>query len=165
MSSKSLIAEIEFEKTSTQKLLERLPENELGWRPHPKAMTLGQLAWHVATIPGRIATFANEGTTTAEDLVAHPLPENKQEILLGFAESLETAKGILQATDEEWDAGNWVCNLGDREIIDWPRPTLLRFLLINHWCHHRGQLNTYLKILGVAIPSIYGPSTDENPFA
>ncbi len=164
MSSKNLITEIEFEKIATQKLLERLPENKLGWRPHPKAMTLGQLAIHVATIPGRIATFANDGKTTAEILVAHPLSENKQEILNGFGESIKTAIRILNASDSDWDSNNWTCTLDGQEIINWPRPTLLRFLMLNHWCHHRGQLSTYLKMLNVAIPSIYGPSADENPF-
>lgn len=164
MSSKQLIAEIEFEKTATQKLLERLPEDKLGWRPHTKAMTLGQLALHVATIAGRIATFANDGSTTAEILVAHPLTEHKQEILNSFNESIDTAIGILSASDLDWDSKNWRCTLDGNEIIDWPRPTLLRFLMLNHWYHHRGQLSTYLKILNVEIPSIYGPSADENPF-
>lgn len=164
MSSKNLTTEIEFEKISTQKLLERLPKEKLGWRPHPKAMTLGQLAIHVATIPGRIATFANNGKTTAETLIEHPLSENKQDILNRFDESIETAIGILNNSDSDWDSKNWICTMGGQKIIDWPRPTLLRFLMLNHWCHHRGQLSTYLKILDVAIPSIYGPSADENPF-
>lgn len=164
MSSKNLIAEIEFEKTSTKKLLECLPEDKLGWQPHPKAMALGQIAMHVATIPGRIATFASDGHTTAEILVAHPLSEDKQDILNSFDESINTAIGILNASDSDWDSKNWTCTLDGQQIIDWPRPTLLRFLMLNHWCHHRGQLSTYLKMLDVAIPSIYGPSADENPF-
>lgn len=164
MSSKNLIAEIEFEKTSTQKLLERLPEDKLGWQPHPKAMTLGQLSLHVATITGRIATFANDGKTTAEILVEHPLSENKKDILKSFDESIKTATEILNASDSDWDSKNWICTLNGKEIINWPRPTLLRFLMLNHWYHHRGQLSSYLKMLGVTIPSIYGPSADENPF-
>lgn len=164
MSSKNLIAEIEFERTSTQKLLERLPEEKLGWQPHPKSMTLGQLAYHVATIPGRITSFANAGKTSAEILVEHPLSENKQHILASFHESIETAIRLLNNSDSAWDDKNWICTLDGKDIIDWPRPTLLRFLMLNHWCHHRGQLSTYLKLLNVEIPSIYGPSADENPF-
>ena len=164
MSSKNLIAEVEFEKTATKKLLERLPEDKLGWRPHLRAMTLGQLALHVATIPGNIATFANNGHTTAEILIAHPLSENKRDIINSLEESVTTAIAILNDSDTDWDSKNWTCTLDGKEIINWPRPTLLRFLMLNHWVHHRGQLSTYLKILDVAIPSIYGPSADENPF-
>ncbi|SNZ00341.1 DinB family protein [Flagellimonas pacifica] len=164
MSSKNLISELEFERTSTQKLLERLPEDKLTWKPHPKAFTLGQLALHVATIPGRIATFANLGTTTAEVLVEHPLCEDKIKIVHSFGESFKTAIEILSNADEKWDSESWNCFLDDKEIINWPRPILLRFLMLNHWYHHRGELVTYLRTLGILIPSIYGPSADENPF-
>jgi uncharacterized damage-inducible protein DinB len=165
MSSKNLISELEFEKTSTQKLLDRLPEDKLTWKPHPKALTLGQLAFHVATIPGRIATFANNGTTTAEVLTDHPLCDNKETILANFEKSFDQAIYILNNADEAWDAESWSCTLGDQEIINWPRPILLRFLMLNHWYHHRGELVTYLRTLDVLIPSVYGPSADENPFA
>ncbi len=165
MNSKNLIPELEFERTSTQKLLTRLPEDQLGWKPHPKAMTLGQLALHVATIPGRIADFAQQGCTEAEVLIEHPLCEDKQEIADRFEQSFQNAIRVLNATDDDWDAQHWRCFLGEKEIIDWPRPVLLRFLMLNHWYHHRGELVTYLRTLGVLIPSIYGPSADENPFA
>lgn len=164
MSSKHLISELEFEKTSTQKLLERLPEDKLTWKPHPKALTLGQLALHVATIPGRIATFANDGTTTAEVLTDHPLSNDKKEIMESFENSFNQALYILNNVDEAWDSENWSCILGGKEIINWPRPILLRFLMLNHWYHHRGELVTYLRTLDILIPSIYGPSADENPF-
>lgn len=164
MSSKHLISELEFEKTSTQKLLERLPEDKLTWKPHPKALTLGQLAYHVATIPGRIATFANDGTTTAEVLTDHPICNDKNEILKSFDIKFNQAISILNTADDAWDAKNWTCTLGETEIINWPRPVLLRFLMLNHWYHHRGELVTYLRTLDVLIPSIYGPSADENPF-
>lgn len=164
MSSKNLIPELEFERTSTQKLLERLPEDKLSWKPHPKALTLGQLAFHVATIPGRIATFANDGTTTAEVLTDHPLCTDKNEILAGFDTKFDEALSILKNADDAWDADNWSCTLDGKEIINWPRPVLLRFLMLNHWYHHRGELVTYLRTLDVLIPSIYGPSADENPF-
>jgi uncharacterized damage-inducible protein DinB len=164
MSSKNLISELEFERTSTQKLLERLPEDKLSWKPHPKAFTLGQLAYHVATIPGRIARLAKEGTTTAEVLTDHPFCTSKKEILKSFDSKFNEAISILEQVDDAWDASNWTCTLGDREIINWPRPVLLRFLMLNHWYHHRGELVTYLRTLDILIPSIYGPSADENPF-
>jgi len=164
MSSIKLIAELEYEKVSTKKLLDRLPEDKLTWQPHKKAMTLGQLALHVAMIPGRIATFADDGTVTAAILVEHPSPSNKGDILQSFDQSMEKALGILNGADAAWDEKTWTCTLNHKEIIRWPRPVLLRFLMFNHLYHHRGQLTTYLRILNVDIPSIYGPSADENPF-
>ena len=164
MTSKNLVPEIEFEKISTLKLLERLPEEKLSWKPHPKAFTLGQLAFHVATIPGRIASFANDGATSVEILVQHPFCEDKKQILASFEQSFATALEILNKADENWDAQNWTCFLGTKQIINWPRPILVRFLMLNHWYHHRGELVAYLRMLNVLIPSVYGPSADENPF-
>lgn len=164
MKSINLIPELEFEKISTQKLLERLPEDKLSWQPHSKAFTLGQLAYHVATIPGRIANFANDGITSAEVLIEHPFGFRKEDILIAFSESYEKAFNILSQSNDEWDNKNWICTLNNKEIINWPRTTLLRFLMLNHWYHHRGELVTYLRILDIPIPSIYGPSADENPF-
>lgn len=164
MSSKTLIAELEHEKVSTLKLLQRLPEDKLTWKPHAKAMTLGQLALHVATIPGNIITFADEGTTRAEVLTDHPLCESKAEILEKFDRSITKAFALSNAITDSWRSQNWTCTLHDKTIIEWPRPILLRFLMLNHWYHHRGQLSVYLRILGVDLPSIYGPSADENPF-
>jgi hypothetical protein len=47
--------ELREEAETTRRLLDRVPENELAWRPHPKSMSLGQLALHVASIPGNLS--------------------------------------------------------------------------------------------------------------
>jgi uncharacterized damage-inducible protein DinB len=59
----------------------------------------------------------------------------------------------------------WRMMRGDRELFAVPRAAILRSVMLNHWYHHRGQLTVYLRQLGVPVPSIYGPSADENPFA
>jgi uncharacterized damage-inducible protein DinB len=165
MNSKDLIAEMEFEATSTGKLLARVPAEKLNWQPHAKAMTLGQLAFHVASIPGRYLTFADESTTALETLVRHHKPASKEEILKSFAGSLVLAKLVLERATDEWGASNWELIKNDKSIFSIPRSLMCRLLVFNHWYHHRGELVTYLRTLGVLIPSVYGPSADEDPFA
>ena len=59
----------------------------------------------------------------------------------------------------------WGLMRGEHELFTLPRAAFLRSIMLNHWYHHRGQLTMYLRQLGVPVPSIYGPSADENPFA
>ena len=53
-----LLAELEQEAETTSRVLERIPQAHLTWKPHPKSMSLGQLALHVATVPGNVAELA-----------------------------------------------------------------------------------------------------------
>ena len=165
MSSRNLIAEIDFEVTSTKKLLDRIPEEKLTWKPHEKAMSLGQLAFHVANIPGNNLTFADEGETNVEVLANHPIPSSKSEIIDCFTESIVKARRILEKATDEWDAKNWVLMKNGQSIFTAPRSVMCRLLVLNHWYHHRGELVTYLRTLDVLIPSVYGASADEDPFA
>ncbi|MBI1224547.1 MAG: hypothetical protein GC192_04870 [Bacteroidetes bacterium] len=164
MSVKNFLPELDHEQISARKLLERVPADQLNWQPHPKALTLGQLALHVATIPGRIARFADDGETAASILVGHPQPTSKDEILAGFEKSPADAKSVLEAADGNWESQNWSLTHEGATLMTIPRPLFLRLFMLNHWFHHRGELTTYLRTLDVKIPSVYGPSADENPF-
>ena len=165
MRSKDLIDEIDFEVTSTGKLLERVPADRLTWKPHEKAMTLGELAYHVANIPGNYASFAAEGTTDVRVLTDHYIPASKTEIMESFPMSIKTAKHILEQATEEWYATNWELIKDGKSVLVIPRSLMCRLLILNHWIHHRGELVTYLRTLHKLIPSVYGPSADEDPFA
>jgi len=158
------MAELEHEWISTAKLLDLVPADKLDWQPHPKAMTLGALAYHVATIPGRYLTFAEEGSTTVDSLLMHP-SKTKEEILAGFKNSTSKAKRLLNSADEDWDNKSWDLTKEGLPVFTLPLPLFIRLLVFNHLIHHRGQLSTYLRTLDIAIPSIYGPSADDNPFA
>ncbi|MBS1664883.1 MAG: DinB family protein [Bacteroidetes bacterium] len=164
MSSKNLIDELEFEVESTRKLLERVPAGRLTWKPHEKAMSLGQLAFHVASIPGNYVMFANEGKTKVEVLVEHYVPETKEEIAERWVESMAKAREVLGRATEEWDAESWELIKNGESVFKISRGVMCRLLVMNHWIHHRGELVTYLRALDVTIPSVYGPSADENPF-
>jgi len=165
MDVKNLIAEMEFEITSTRRLLDLVPKDKLTWKPHEKAMALGELAFHVANIPGNILSFANAGRTEANDFLHHHVPSSKKEIIKSFPESIKKAKMVLEKATGDWTSTNWELLKDGKSILTMPRSLMCRLLVFNHWYHHRGELVTYLKMLNIPIPSIYGPSADENPFS
>ncbi len=158
-----LLQELEQEAKSTRRVLERVPDN-LGWRPHEKARTLGELAMHVAIVPGALAQLVSSPSPAQMPKFIDPIANSAADLLPALDESLAKAKTVLQKMTADELVENWHLMLGDREVFALPRVALLRSLMLNHWYHHRGQLAVYLKELDVPIPSIYGPSADENPF-
>lgn len=159
-----LLQELEQEAQTTRRVLERVPDNKLTWRPHAKARTLGELALHVATVPGAVAEIATEAQVQAPEFT-DPSPKNAAELIPALDRSIATAKKVLGGMDDKTLTATWRLMRGDRELLAVPRVGLLRSIMLNHWYHHRGQLSVYLRELGVPVPSIYGPSADENPFA
>jgi len=160
----ALVRELDQEAATTRRLLERVPEEHLDWRPHPKARTLGELAFHVATVPGGVAEFASQSEAEAPDLTDQS-PASAAELVPMLDESIARAKRVLAGMDDASLAETWRMMQGTQAVFAAPRGAFLRSIMLNHWYHHRGQLSTYMRTLGVAIPSIYGPSADENPFA
>lgn len=165
MSSKNFISELEFELISTEKLLKLVPADKLTWQPHHKARTLGELALHVASIPSKYLQYAKNGTTTVETLTARQTSTTTDEILSTFQNSKEVALQILSNEYDNLHDNTWQLTKNDTSIFSLPIPFFTRLLVFNHLVHHRGELVMYLRTLDVLIPSIYGPSADENPFA
>jgi uncharacterized damage-inducible protein DinB len=159
-----LLQELEQEAQTTRRVLERVPGDRLAWKPHDKSMSLGQLALHIASVPGAIAEITQ--------ISPFPVPKFEQasaksaaELVPALEQSLAKARSILQNLDDADLAKIWRVMDGDREVMAVPVGAALRALMLNHWYHHRGQLSVYLRQVGVPVPSIYGPSADENPFA
>ena len=157
-----LINELDQEAVTTRRVLERVPNN-LDWRPHEKARTLGALAMHVAIIPGALAELIGSASPAQMPEFKDPIPNSTEDFLPALDQSLAKAKTVLSGMDEGKLTEVWRLMRGDRELFAVPRTMLFRSLMLNHWYHHRGQLAVYLKELDVPIPSIYGPSADENP--
>ena len=158
-----MLAELNQEAEATRRLLEIVPDDKLSWGPHPKAMTLGQLALHIARTQGGVA----EGTlndTAERPLFIHPEAETRDEIVATFDESLKKAKEIVSATSDERALEEWKIVDGDTVVLAMPRIAFWRTVMLNHVYHHRGQLSTYLRQLDIPLPSIYGPSADVNAF-
>jgi uncharacterized damage-inducible protein DinB len=160
-----MLQELEQEAQTTRRVLERVPDNQLAWRPHEKARTLGELALHVATVPGGVAELvASQSPAQAPDFT-DPSPRSASELIPALDQSIATAKRLLGGMDDAELMSTWRLMQGEREVFAVPRAALLRSIMLNHWYHHRGQLTVYLRELDVPIPSIYGPSADDNPFA
>ena len=160
-----MLQELEQEALTTRRVLERVPDDRLAWRPHPKARSLGELAMHIATTPGGVARLSATSPAQAPDFGADPMPARAADLLPALDGSLDDAKAVLRGFDDAALAATWRLMRGDRELLAMPRGALLRAIMLNHWYHHRGQLTVYLRQLGVPVPSVYGPSADENPFA
>lgn len=162
----SFLQELEQEAATTRRVLERVPTDKLDWQPHPKSMSLGKLATHIATTPGQIADLV---TGAAWDLSAEgsgsSSPASTEEILAAFEKDLALAKTTLSQWDDATATANWAIIKDGQPILTLPRIGAIRMIALNHWYHHRGQLSVYLRLLDVPLPSIYGPSADENPFA
>jgi uncharacterized damage-inducible protein DinB len=160
----SLLAEIDQEAQTTKRVLERIPENKLNWKPHPKAFSLGQLALHIASVPGSVAAAAAPDTMEAPTF-SQPEAKSRQEVLDTFTKSLATARETLQKMDDARLLSTWSLTKNGKVLMSIPRIAFIRSILMNHNYHHRGQISVYLRMLDVPVPSIYGPSADENPFA
>jgi uncharacterized damage-inducible protein DinB len=160
-----MLRELEDEARSTRRLLERVPDNRLGWRPHEKSRTLGQLAWHIAVVPGAVAELvASPSPAPAPEPRPEPTPASSAELVDALDQSIAKARKILGGMEDAKLTATWRMMRGDREILAIPRAAMLRSAMLNHWYHHRGQLTVYLRELGVPLPSIYGPTADESPF-
>jgi uncharacterized damage-inducible protein DinB len=161
-----MMGEIEQEAATTRRVLERVPADKLAWAPHPKSMTLGQLALHVAAIPGAISKLAQaDEIDAAKANFDPPSPKDVDEVLAALDASVQAAQEYLSGISESAAMGNWRLLANGKELFAVPRIGMLRSIMLNHWYHHRGQLSVYLRILEVPIPVIYGRSADENPFA
>ncbi len=157
-----ILMEIEQESKATRRVLERVPADKLGWTPHQKSYSLGQLAMHVAGISGRIAE-AMQGDTF-EPRAGATQPKDHAEIMQTFEQGLTRAKEIYRGMDDAKLMGTWSATVKGKTVMTMPRIAAIRTIALNHLYHHRGQLSVYLRLLEVPVPMIYGPSADENPF-
>jgi uncharacterized damage-inducible protein DinB len=159
----TLVQELEMEAATTRRVLERVPDAHLGWAPHPRSRTLGQLAMHIATTPASVTTLATQNPADIPGF-GDIIPASAAEVLTTLDASVTEAKRLLGAMSDEALAETWRVRANGVEIMAMPRIAFLRSVLLNHWYHHRGQLSVYLRLLEIPVPSIYGPSADENPF-
>jgi uncharacterized damage-inducible protein DinB len=162
----AFLAELDQEAATTRRVLERVPDDKLGWKPHPKSMSLGQLALHVASIPGDLAKLLSNSSLDISSMrLERPAAGSAAELLPTLEEGMRTAKDMFNGFEDDQAMATWRLTKGAKELLAAPRIVMARTLMLTHWAHHRGQLSVYLRLLDVPVPSIYGPSADENPFA
>jgi len=159
-----LFPDLDAEISTTRRMLERVPNGNEDWRPHPKSRTLGELASHVAQLPGFgiLMLTSDEYDGLAGRRQEAKLASSVERVKL-FDQLSAQMKGILQQLT--WDRANstWTLRLGDKIVFQAPRTTILRTVFITHSAHHRAQLGVYLRMLETPVPWSYGRSADEEP--
>ena len=161
----SMLSEFREEAKITKRVLDRVPSDKLSWKPHSKSMSLGQLALHVASIPGALSKITQlEEFDAGQANFNPPAPNDVKEIHASLEQSIHTAEEYFGGLTEQQAMGNWRLTFHGKEVFSKPRVAVLRSIMLNHWYHHRGQLSVYLRLLEVPVPVIYGRSADENPF-
>lgn len=162
--AQSLLPEYDHELATTRRVLERVPEAEFAWKPHPKSMSLGQLAGHVANLPFWLSMTMKAPFYDLEagDQEARlDPPASRSALLEQFDEKVKDARARLASASDAEMTAPWTLRSGDHEIFTIPRVAAVRSFVMNHLIHHRGQLSVYLRLKDVPVPSIYGPTADE----
>ena len=160
----AFLQEFEQECKITRRVLERVPSDKLTWKPHAKSMSLGQLALHVAMIPGFITGWATKDSFEMSGAGGPPDPKSTTEVLAAHDDGIAKTKEALSAIGDAGLGQMWAMKTPDgKTIMSMPKGALVRSVALNHMYHHRGQLSVYLRLLDVPVPSIYGPSADEQP--
>jgi uncharacterized damage-inducible protein DinB len=159
----SIQTEFREEMPTVRRVLERIPQDKLGWKPHDKSRTLGELAFHVANLPGMAEKVvmhdefsAGTGTPTQVTSV--------EQVREAFEKAVAAGEEALRQLTEERAQGDWRLVFRGKELLRKKRIAALRTNVLNHLYHHRGQLSVYLRLLDVPVPVVYGPTADENPF-
>ncbi len=161
--AREFLAEFEAQAPITRKFLERLPEDKLTWKPHEKSMTAGQLACHIASVPGGVVRFIQNNPAQAPEFVNFLQPASRAEILKAHDESVATVRSLLPQFDDAAMKETWRMAAGGHEVLAQPRGEFLRDVMFSHVYQHRGQFSVYLRLLNVAVPASWGPSADEPP--
>lgn len=160
----SIAAEFREEVPAIRRILERVPGDKLGWKPHAKSRSLGELAAHIANIPGMADKIVNYDEFSPTGAPPQFAPSVEQ-IGSTFEHNVRQAEEVLGKLTEQKAAADWRFVFRGKEIFRRPRISALRTNMLNHLYHHRRQLSVYLRLLDVAVPVLYGPTADENPFA
>jgi uncharacterized damage-inducible protein DinB len=160
----SLLPEFDHEMANTRKTLERVQDEVLGWKPHEKSFSMGELATHIANVPGwatlTITSDSFDMCPGGEPMKVPPA-NSREEILKRFDEALPAARTALASATDEHLQGSWSLLENGKAVLTMPRVAVLRSFVMNHIIHHRAHLGLYLRMKDIPVPALYGPSADE----
>lgn len=161
--SDSLLPEFDRELGLTRRILERVPDGQFGWQPHPKSMTMGRLAEHLAELPGwaKVSILDDGIEMTTARPADYQSPATRDAVLAMFDKNVKEARTALAGRTDAELLAPWTLRAQGKEVFTMPKAAVLRGFVMNHLVHHRGQMTVYLRMHDVPIPSIYGPSADE----
>jgi uncharacterized damage-inducible protein DinB len=162
--AESMLPEFDHETATTRALLERVPGDKAGWKPHEKSMSLGELAMHVSSILGWAQVTLRDTAFDTDPPGGQPYTpptfESIAKTLETFDEGVKAARAMLAGTSDDETMVPWALKSGGKTMFTMPRVAVFRSFIMNHTIHHRGQLSVYLRICGVPLPAIYGPTAD-----
>jgi len=161
-----LLPEYDHEMATARKLLERVPMTDAQWKPHEKSMSLGQLATHLVEIPGWGGSIIGSSSVdlAANPEFEHPTFHTNEALLSAFDRNVSTTRDLIASRSDAEMMETWTLKHGDKVLMSLPKAGVLRSFLMNHLIHHRGQLSVYIRLKNIPVPSIYGPSADEQSF-
>ena len=162
MSVAAIIREFDQECATTRRVLERVPSDKLSWKPHPKSMSLGMLAPHVAHLADFGLTVLTEPGLDFSQRSFAPLPfESAAQLVRVFDEgAAKVRRALEQVSDVAWSEP-WKLSFQSKTIFEGSRFLAYRQMFLNHIVHHRAQLGVYLRLNSVPVPATYGPSADD----
>lgn len=156
--------ELRQESIATRKTLERLPDDKWSFQPHVNSMPLGRLATHVAELTGWVVEVIDKEELDFDPATFKPwVGKDREEVLATFEENLARSIAALERVQDEHLARHWSLKVKGQAVFTLPRVAVLRSMVLNHIVHHRAQLGIYLRLNNVPVPSVYGPSADEEP--
>ena len=162
-----LLAELDREVERSRRALEQVPEGRYDWKPHERSMIFGYLANMVATIPQWVAMEINQDELDVAPSDGRKMEQKRMdtsdELLKALDKAAVDARSALKTTTDEYLMTNWRLLARGQVVMEAPRYVMIQDT-INHWSHHRGQMTVYLRLMGAKVPSIYGPSADDNQF-
>ena len=162
-----LLAELDREVERSRRALEQVPEGKYDWKPHEKSMIFGYLANMVATIPSWVAMEINQDELDVAPASGGKIEQKRMdtsdELLKALDKAAADARLAFAKTTDEHLMTNWRLLARGQVAMEAPRHVMIQDT-INHWSHHRGQMTVYLRLMGAKVPSIYGPSADDNQF-
>src|SRR5262249_37196595 len=143
------------------KLLERVPDDKMAWKPHEKSMALGRLASHVAALPGWATTTIRQDSLNLTPEMKGFQASSRKELLETFDRNAAEARQAIAAASDAHLEKMWSLQVNGQTFFSMPRTAVLRGFVMNHLIHHRAQLGVYCRLNNVPIPGMYGPSADE----
>jgi uncharacterized damage-inducible protein DinB len=163
--NQALLGELDHEMAGTRRTLERVPDEKLNWKPHPKSFSMGDLAAHLAEMPVWASVTLEQDSFDVNppggSTYQRPNLKSRKEILDTFDKNLEAARAILARTTDEQLMKPWSLLNAGKATMTLPKIAVFRSFILNHNIHHRAQLGVYLRLNDIPVPSLYGPSADE----
>ena len=159
--AQALLPEFDHEMAGTRRMLERVPEDKLSWKPDPKSMSMGRLAGHVTEMISWGAVTLQTDSLNLDGSHTPLTATSREQVLAEFDKNVSTARAAIGSASDADLMKPWTLSLGGKPLLTMPKIGVIRSMVMNHIIHHRAQLTVYYRLTGVPVPGLYGPSADE----